>query len=74
MTIFILKEDEEGSQAPNDSRVGRSPSVGGGVGVKNSIFGIFRPPAPKLALVPGSCWYYDIDIWYTQVYGKCHQD
>ena len=54
--------------------VGRSPNVGGGVGVKNSIFGFFRSPAPKLALVPGSRWYYDIDIWYTQVCGKCHQD
>ena len=38
-----LKEDEMGSQAPN---------VTGGV--KNSIFGIFRSPAPKVALVPGS--------------------
>ena len=37
--------------------VARSPNVtggGGGGGVKNSIFGIFWSPAPKLALVPGS--------------------
>ena len=58
-----LKEDEMGSQVPN---------VTGGV--KNSIFGIFWSLAPKLALVPGSRWYYDIDIWYIQVCGKCHKD
>ena len=46
--------------------IARSLNVGGG-GVKNSIFGIFRSPAPKLALVPGSRFYYDIDIWYIQV-------
>ena len=53
-------------------RVARPPNVTGGV--KNSIFGILRSPAPKLALVPGSRSYYDIDIWYIQVCGKCHQD
>ena len=41
-----LKEDEMGSEPP-------PPPCHGG-GVKNSIFGIFRSPAPKLALVPGS--------------------
>ena len=39
-----LKEDEMGSQVP----------LCHGGGVKNSIFGIFRSPAPKLVLVPGS--------------------
>ena len=38
-----FKEDEMGSQAPQCHG-----------GVKNSIFGILRSPAPKLALVPGS--------------------
>ena len=60
-----LKEDEMGSQVPQCQ---------GGIGVKNSIFGIFRSPAPKLALVAGSRWYYNIDIWNIQVCGKCHHD
>ena len=38
-----LKGDEMGSQVPQCHG-----------GVKNSIFGIVRSPAPKLALVPGS--------------------
>ena len=59
-----LKEDEMGSQVPQCQ----------GRGCQNSIFGIFRSPAPKLVLVPGSRWYYDIEIWYIQVCDKCHQD
>ena len=41
---------------------------------KNSIFDSFPSPAPKLALVPGSRQYYDIDVQYIQVCGKSHQD
>ena len=52
--------------------VARSPNVMGGVG--NSIFDSFRFPAPKLALVPESRLYYDIDVLYIQVFGKSHQD
>ena len=46
-----LKEDEMGSQGPQCHG-----------GVKNSIFDSFPSPAPKLALVPGSSQYYDIDV------------
>ena len=52
--------------------VARTPNVMGGV--KNSIFESFRYPAPKLALVPGSRKYYDIDVKYIQVCDKSHQD
>ena len=47
MTIFILKEDAEGSQAPNGSRVIFSCT-------EFAIFDTSRSTAPKLALVPGS--------------------
>ena len=45
--LLGLKEDEEGSQAPNGSRVIFSCT-------ELAIFDSFRSPAPKLALVPGS--------------------
>ena len=44
---FRLNEDEEGSQAPNGSRVIFSCS-------ELAIFDTSRSTAPKLALVPGS--------------------
>ena len=58
-----LKEDEMGSQGPNVMGVS-----------KNSIFDSFPSPAPKLALVPGSRQYFDIDVQYIQVCGRSHQD
>ena len=67
MTIFILKEDEEGSQAPNGSRVIFSCT-------EFAIFDTSRSTAPKLAIVPGSRLYCDKCICHTKVCGKCHQD
>ena len=50
----------------------RAPKVRGGV--QNAVFDIPRSPAPKLALVPSSRLYFDIDICYMKFCCKSHLD
>ena len=60
-----LKENEEGSQAPNGSRVIFFFT-------EFAIFDTSKSTAPKLALVPGSRLYCDNCICYIKVCGKSH--